>query len=133
VNAHAKRCLLIVLSVILVAWGALGFFEGAYFASFFYGVPAPSWTLWVGQLPIWWLNAVDTAMAAVLILAIYLSFRSGRKHRASRRLTSSTRAGGGSWAWTVIGILLLASVLGYLGLTLTGLMSSFLRFVGLGH
>jgi hypothetical protein len=129
VTPKSRHELLVVLSIILTAWVVLSFFEGAYFASFFYNVPTPWWAAWVGSFPNWWLNVVDTIMAVVLITAIVLSIHHGRR----RRTVHSARAGGAGWAWFVVGLIILGAALGYVGLTLTGLMSSFLRFVGLGH
>lgn len=131
-NSHAQKRLLLVFSLILTAWGVALFFQSAYFAAFFYGVTPPWWTQWVGQLPVVWLNVVDTIMAGILVAAIVISARSGRKHHRERKLSRSSRAAASSWVWLAVGLFLLVAFLGALGFNLAGLGTWFMRFVT-GH
>jgi hypothetical protein len=122
---RAKKEILLAVSLVLAVWGILLFFESAYFAAGFYGVTAPIWTQWVGELPIWWLDAVDTVMVVLLIIAVVLTAR----HGSSRRRMS--RSSGGSalaWVLALFAIFLIVAGLAYSGFTLTGLWTSFKGF-----
>jgi hypothetical protein len=133
VNHKAAKELLLVFTLILTVWVVLLFFENAYFGALFYGVAVPFWANWVGNLPVWWLNAVDTVMAIVLVAAIVVAWRSKKKDgresesRSRRRRTSSTR---GSVASTALLAILVIAVLIVLGFTVTSFWSGVLHFFG---
>jgi hypothetical protein len=117
--------LLLVLGIILAGWGLLLFFQGAYFAALFYGVPVPFFAAWVGQLPIWSFNVIDTVMVGVLVLAYYLDYKS--RHRRGIR---SARGSVGGWILLVLALFLIFAFLAYLGLNFAGLWTAFRHFWG---
>jgi hypothetical protein len=123
-NDHAKKEILWTLSAVLVGWGILLFFENSYFAAGFYGVTAPWWSDWVGSLPTWWLDAVDTVMVIVLVTAILLSVR--KSHR--RRLGHSTAGSIGSGVVWLIAIIVIIAILASVGFTALGLWGDLQAF-----
>jgi hypothetical protein len=125
VNDRGKKELLLVFSLILASWGILLFFENSYFAAGFYGVVAPSWATWVGDVPLWWFNVIDSVMAAILIIAILLSVRKSR-----RRLHSASRGSVGGIVLVLVGLFLIAAMLFLLGFNLLGLWTDFKGFLG---
>lgn len=112
-----------VLSGVIVVWGILIFFENTFFAAPAFGVAAPSWSTWVGQIPFWLLNVIDTIGVAAIIGVV--AVQAWMKHTARKRVN---RRGSGA-VWTIVGLVLLAVVLTLLGLTLPVLWSTLHRFV----
>jgi hypothetical protein len=123
-NPRQKSELLTVLAAVLVAWGVLLFFENAYFASFFYGVATPVWAAWVGDLPVWGMDAIDTVMVAVFLLAIVLSAK--KKHRSLR---STSRGSVSGWILLLVGLFLVGAFLYLAGFNLAGLWADFKGFL----
>lgn len=140
---HGHPFIVAGLLVFIAAIGILVFFENAYFAAPFFGVPVPSWAAWVAILPPWMLNVVDTAETGAVIALVILSVEGGgtgpseyqqlraavreRHRRRGRRLRRATR---GSAVWTAVALLLLVVVLvTVFGLTLPSLIQIFHRFV----
>ncbi len=114
---------LLITSVLLGAWGFLLFFESAYFGAFFYGVPVPSWAAWVGELPIWSFNVIDTIMVTVAVIALVLAIRTRRK--------KSQRGSAGAVALVLLGLALIAiASFWYWGVTLPDLINGFRGFLG---
>lgn len=118
---------LVFISIALAAWGGLLFFESSYFAAGFYGVPVPSWAAWVGSLSVIDLNLIDTVFVAVFIAGIIVSAVDWRSRRR-RRISSSRRGSAGATVAIVIGLVLLAAFLGYLGLTALGIWQGVQHF-----
>lgn len=58
-------------------YGFIIFFENSYFSAPFYGVQTPSWAEWVGAIPLWALDLLDTFALVAIILLIF----SSRKRR----------------------------------------------------
>lgn len=118
-DRHAT--ILAVLSVVLTLWGVFLFFQSAYFGSFFYNVPTPWWAVWVGQIPIWWFDVIDTIMVAALIAAIILASEGPvRRVRGAR--------GVGGWVLLLLGLFLLVAFLAGAGFTFLGLWGKFQSF-----
>lgn len=116
------------IAIMLTIWTAIGFFEATYFAAPFYGVTAPSWSDWVGNLSLEDLNLIDTAFLVVFIGGIVLSYLWGAPPRPLRH---SNQGGAAGWALLVVSLVLIAAFLGYLGLSLTGVLGHAKGFLGL--
>lgn len=111
-----------VLSGVIAAWGVLIFFENTFFAAPAFGVAAPSWSTWVGNIPFWLLNVIDTIGVAAIIGVIAVQAwmrRKGRK-RNSR---------GSGAVWTIVGLILLAVVLALIGITIPTILQQLHKFV----
>lgn len=121
-RAGRHQHLLVVFGSILAAWGFFLFFQSAYFGALFYNYPIPSWALWVGQLPIWFFNAVDTVMVAILLLALWL------EHRAAKRRWGSGR---GSATTTALLAVVVLAILIFLGYTFQSFLAGVAHFFGL--
>lgn len=125
-GAGAHHTFLLVLSLILAAWGFFLFFQGAYFSAGFYGVPVPFWAQWIGQLPLWAFDVIDTIMVAIVLLAFFLS------RKASPRRMNQRGQGEVSTvlAWLlVLGALAVVLYLVF-GITLPILISALKGFFG---
>jgi hypothetical protein len=95
VNPSTRKEALVVVAVGLAIWGVFLFFQNSYFGSFFFDVPTPFWAAWVGQVPLWAFNVIDTFAVALIVvgLIIELSGRSKRRSiRASHRGSAVTGA-----------------------------------------
>lgn len=66
-----------VAAAFLGIYGFIIFFENSYFSAPFYGVQTPSWAEWVGAIPLWGLDLLDTFALVAIILLIF----SSRKRR----------------------------------------------------
>jgi hypothetical protein len=121
--------LLVVLGSVIAIWGIFLFFQSAYFGAGFYGVPVPSWAMWVGNLPIWTFNAVDTVMIAVLITSLLVAYYSSPKHRRATRSSRGTSSIGGL-VLLLVGLFLIFAFLFALGFNLAGLWTDFKGFFG---
>lgn len=66
-----------VAAAFLGLYGFIIFFENSYFSAPFYGVQTPSWAEWVGAIPLWGLDLLDTFALVAIILLIF----SSRKRR----------------------------------------------------
>ncbi|HEV2317955.1 MAG TPA: hypothetical protein VGV89_10350 [Thermoplasmata archaeon] len=135
----------LVLSGVLTVWGILLFFQSAYFGANFYGVPIPWWAAWVGQLPIWSFDVIDT-IAAVVLIALLIIERpksSARHlHRSSngsvaplfgRRLRRNSSGGAASTAlaWILFFVFMAIVLYAVFGLNLAGLLTDLRGFLGL--
>lgn len=121
-SAARHHHLLLVLGLVLFLWGIFLFFQSAYFGAFFYGVPVPFWAAWVGLLPLWSFDAIDTVMVAVLVIVLLLS-----SHWLNRRVQHNSRGSAG-WALVVVGLFLVVAFLAALGFNLLGLWTLFKSF-----
>ena len=68
-----------IAAAFLGVYGFIIFFENSYFSAPFYGVQTPSWAKWVGAIPLWALDLIDTVALVAIILLIIPSKR--RKKR----------------------------------------------------
>ena len=66
-----------IAAAFLGIYGFIIFFENSYFSAPFYGVQTPSWAEWVGAIPLWALDLLDTFALVAIILLIF----SSRKRR----------------------------------------------------
>jgi hypothetical protein len=118
---------LVVLSIGLAGWGILLFFESTYFGAQYYGQPVPSWDTWIPLLTPLGLNLIDTFFVVLYFLALYLSWEETPRHQ----FRGSSRGSATGVALLIIFLVLLAFFLGYLGLTLTGILHGAGNFLGL--
>ncbi|HZY71348.1 MAG TPA: hypothetical protein VFF67_10285 [Thermoplasmata archaeon] len=139
---HGHPFIVAGLLVFIAGIGILVFFENAYFAAPFFGVPVPSWAAWVAVLPPWMLNVVDTAETGAVIALVILSVEGGetgpseyqqlraavreRHRRRGRRLRRASRGSVAGWA---IGLFLLVLVLAILGFTVPSIAALLHKFV----
>ena len=70
-----------ILIAFLVGWGALLFFENTYFAAFSFGFSPPVFVQWVGMVPWWVLNIIDTVAVAAIVAVFFLL----RRKKGARR------------------------------------------------
>lgn len=120
------RLLINVLLAVLAVWSILLFFESAYFGAGFYGFPVPSWDAWVGTLPIWTFNAIDTVMVAVLVAVVVLAAMASRRRRPSAQRGSLS----GGAALALLAVILVVA-LSLAGFTALGLWGDVQRFFGM--
>ena len=69
-----------IAAVFLGVYGFIIFFENSYFSAPFYGVQTPSWAEWVGAIPLWALDLIDTFALVAIILLIIPSKRRKKRH-----------------------------------------------------
>lgn len=124
--------LLAIFAAVLAVWGIVYFFEDAYFGALFYGVPVPSWAAWVGNLPIWTFNAIDTVIVAILFASLIVAYLAGRPKRRVRgtRGVGSVTYGVGGWLVLLVAFVLLFAFLYANGITLADLVSGVRGFFG---
>ena len=68
-----------IAAAFLGIYGFIIFFENSYFSAPFYGVQTPSWAEWVGVIPLWALDLIDTfALVAIILLIFSSKKRRGR-------------------------------------------------------
>ena len=74
-----------IAAAFLGLYGFIIFFENSYFSAPFYGVQTPSWAKWVGVIPLWALDLLDTfALVGIILLVIPKKpKRRGEKKRTS--------------------------------------------------
>ena len=68
-----------IAAAFLGIYGFIIFFENSYFSAPFYGVQTPSWAEWVGVIPLWALDLIDTFALVAIILLIYSSKKRRRR------------------------------------------------------
>lgn len=60
-----------IAAAFLGLYGFIIFFENSYFSAPFYGVQTPFWAEWIGAIPLWGLDLLDTfALVAIIFLII---------------------------------------------------------------
>ena len=69
-----------IAAAFLGVYGFIIFFENSYFSAPFYGVQTPSWAEWVGAIPLWALDLIDTFALVALILLIIPPKRRKKRH-----------------------------------------------------
>lgn len=127
-NDKEHKDILLALSVGLGLWGILIIFENAYFAAPAYGVAVPYWAQWVGVLPLWSLDVVDTVALFLVVGLVVLSIHWGHARRIGSRGTGEISA---ILGWLVILAFLAVVAYAVFDLTLPDILHDIERFVDL--